>query len=827
MPSLFAARLLIDLHGMWSDLRLAARLLARDSRFTVTAVLVLAIGIAATTTIFTLGNGVYLRDLPFATPDRIVLVEIRYTEASPIPSDNLSFPDLEDLRASRAFDGMGVADRASADLADAEHAPERLDSANVSANMFSLIGQQPVLGRDFTADDDRPGAPLTVMLGYGVWQRRYGGTPDIVGQSVRVNGVPATVIGVMPEGFGFPTRAELWTPIAAGATTLDDRGNRNLDTFGRLAAGVSIDQAEADLGVIMERLAREYPETNGNVAPLVRPFRDLNTSGEIWIVFVGLMGAVCLLLLIACANVANLLLVRGVTRGREIAVRLSLGATRRQIVRQLLVESLLLATVAGVTGLLASTFGVRAFESGVRGTGEPYWLDFSMDWRVFAFVAAACLGTAVLAGLAPARFAARTGLTDVLNEAGRSATGAARARRLTDGFVVGQLAMSLTLLAAAGLMTLNLIRFSQMDAGVETDGLVRADINLPQERYATPAARRSFYRQLDARLDAMPAVRAGLTSGVPLSGARRSGVSFDGRASAAASELASAFRVAIAPGYLEALGVAPVRGRLFSDADEASFGAIAIVNERFARQHFSDGAAVGRTIRLEGAGPDEPTTDPLTIIGVVPNVRQASPRQNVSAPGEFEPVVYVPFDTDAGAFAQIVARGNQGAGATIASLRAAVRDVDSDLPIARTTTIGEWVRQELQLWVTFGSAFGLFGVSALGLSAIGLYGVVAFSVAQRTRELGIRLALGARARHIWWAVTRRAGLQLAVGLALGMAGGLGAGRLLAGVATLAEARDPLLLYGLPALMVGVTFLACGGPVRRAMRLDPATTLRAE
>jgi len=812
---------------MWSDLRFAARLLANDSRFTVTAVLVLAIGMAATTTIFTLGNGVYLRDLPFATPDRIVLVGVRYTQPSPRETDNLSFPDLQDLRAStRAFEELGTADQLPVDLADREHAAERLVGGYVSANMFSMIGEQPILGRDFDATDDRPGVAPTVILGHRTWQRRYDGDPGIVGEPVRVNGVPATVIGVMRDGFGFPTNAALWLPAAAAGEDRDDRGNRRLRTFGRLAPGVTIEQAEADMAPVMARLAREFPETNANVAPLVRPFREMNTSGQIRVVFTGLMGAVLLLLLIACANVANLLLARGLARGREIAIRLSLGATRAQVVRQLLAESLVLAIVAGALGLLGAAFGVRLVQAAITGTGEPYWLDFPMDGRVFAFFAATCLGTAMLAGLAPARHVIRGGGSEILNEAGRTATGTLRARHLTDGLVVLQIAMSLTLLTGAGLVTLNVLRLSRIDAGIETDGLLRSPIGLPRERYPTVAERRLFYGQLADRLNATPGIRAGITSAIPLGGGPRREVSLDGLARSAGSDLATAFRVAIGPGYLEALRLAPLRGRLFTDADEPSSSGVAIVNERFASQHFADGSAVGRAIRLEPSGPDEQGTGPLTIVGVVPNVHQESPRQDSTGLGEFDPVVYVPW-AEPDTSAQIVIQSDAGAAAVTSILRDAAAAIDPDLPVPGATSLGEAFRQELSILAVFGSMFGAFAAAALSMAAVGLYGVAAFAAAQRRRELGIRIALGARARHVWWLVTRRTAAQLAVGIGLGLIGALGAGRLLQEIVTRVNSRDPLLLVGLSAVVALVALGACVGPARRAMRLDPATTLRAE
>jgi len=813
---------------MWNDLRLAARLMARDTRFTVTAVLVLAIGMAATTTMFTLGNGVYLRDLPFATPDRIVTVGIRYTQPSARQTDNLSFPDFRDLRAAtRAFDGIGIAEQLPVDLADAENAAERFVGAYVSADMFSLIGERPILGRDFAAVDDRPGIAPAVILGYRIWQRRYGGDPEVAGRAVRINGAPATVIGVMRDGFGFPTSAALWLPAAAAPFDRENRGARVLDSVGRLAEGVTIAQAEADLAAVMSRLAREFPETNANTAPLVQPFRDLSTSGPIRVVFTGLMAAVVLLLLLACANVANLLLARGLSRGREIAVRLSLGATRRRIVRQLLTESLLLALVAGALGLLGAAFGVRLVQAAITGTGEPYWLDFPMDVRVFAFFAATCLGTAVLAGFAPARHhLTRARLADVLNETGRAATGTVRARRLTDGLVVLQIAVSLTLLTGAGLIAQHVLRFSRIDPGVDTGGLLRATMGLPEQRYPSADDQRLFYRQLGERLAAMPGLRAGITSHPPLWGGLARGVSLDGMAPSGEGDLPTALRVAIGPGYLEALGLAPLRGRLFTDADEAAPDDVAIVNERFASLHSPGGAAVGRVIRLEASGPDQESTATRTIVGVIPNVRQESPRQDGSGPGAFRPVVYVPWAADPRASAQLVIRSDLGAAVVTGLFRDAVAALDADLPAPSAMPFSEAVEQELAILTAFGSMFGLFAAAALGLASTGLYAVAAFAVAQRTRELGIRIALGARARHVWWLVTSRATGQLAAGIAVGLVGALAAGRLLAGIPGVSS-QEPLLLVGLPGLVAAIALAACVGPARRAMRLNPAATLRAE
>jgi predicted permease len=813
---------------MWNDIRLAARLLAKNRGFTIAAVTALAIGMSATITMFTLGSGVYLRDLPFAAPDRIVSVETRYLTATPSPFDNMSFLDLQDLQASaRLFDGIGAADEDAMDLADEEHTAERFVGAWVSANAFSLIGHRPALGRGFTSEDDRAGAEPTVILGHSVWQRRYGADPGILGERVRINGISTTVIGVMPEGFGFPHRSELWQPLAIrSGDDKDERGVRNIDAFGRMASAVTIEQAEADLARVMGRLAREFPETNGNVGPRLRPFRDVTTSGPIQTVFAGLMGAAVFLLLIACANVANLLLARGAARAREMSVRLSLGATRRRIVRQLLAESLLLAIAAGTVGLSLAVLGVRLFQRSIVGTGEPYWLRFPIEGGVVAFCAAVCLGTAVLCGLAPALHTTKISLHDALSEAGRATTGTVRARRWTDGFVILQLALSLTMLAGAGLMMRNVQAFSRLDAGVDTTGLVAAQVNLPAQRYPAAGDRRIFYRQLSERLAALPGMRAGIASAAPLRGAPGRTVSIDGTTTAA-GDRPTVFTVAVGPGYLEALGVRALRGRLFTDTDEASAGQLVIVNERFAELHFSGGEAVGRSIRLDPVAPAEDPGGPLTIIGVVPNVRQVSPRQQAADARGAEPVAYLPYAAAPLPSATIVVRSGAGTPAVASALRNAIRAVDDDVPLSGVMPLDEAMAQEVSILALFSAMFGLFAAVALSLATIGLYAVMAYAVTQRTREVGVRVALGARARHVGWLVTRQAAMQLGVGIALGLAGALAAGQLLQGLLWGVSSRDPLTLVGVPALMIVVAFAACIVPARRAMRLDPVAALRAE
>ena len=813
---------------MWNDLRAAARQLTKHRTFTFAAVVALAIGMSATTTMFTIIHGVYFRDLPFADPEQIVAIATRYVDRGPRAIDNWSAPDLRDVQASaRLFESIVAADEESMDLADDEFAPERFTGAWVSPDLFAMTGHQPLLGRAFTSDDDRPGAAPVVMLGHSVWVRRYESDPAVVGRTVRVNGVVSTVVGVMPEGFGFPTQSALWQPLATRrADGREDRGSRNIDVFGRVAPGATVEQAQADLARVMDGLARDFPPTNANVTAFVRPFRELTTSGPIRGAFAGLMGAGIFLLLVACANIATLMLARGADRAREVAVRMTLGAKRWHVVRQLLAETLIVVSAAGVAGLALASMGVRAFRLATADSGAPYWIQTPVEIPVVAFVVLACVGTTIVCGLVPALQTSKIGLTDVLGEAGRVSAGSPRVRRWADGFVVAQLALSLTMLAGAGLWMRSVYAFSQADAGVDTSGLVTAQVNLSSARYPNEDVRRTFYRALGERLTSLPGLRAGFASATPLRGAARRRVFVEGPKSAE-DQREPVSVVTIGPGYLDALGVPATRGRLFIRADEVASASVAVVNEEFASRRFAGADVVGRVIRLEPASPDG-SANALTIVGVVPNVRQASPRQPGMDVRSAEPVIYLTYAANPLPSAAILVRTSLGAAAVAGALRDVLRVIDPDLPLAGSVVpLDEAIEQELGLLTVFASMIGLFALAAMSLAMVGVYGVTAYAVMKRTRELGVRLALGASAWHVWWVVTRRAALQLLMGLGLGLGGALGLGTLLQGLTSGVSSRDPATLIAVTGLMTVAACLACLVPAARAIRLDPVAALRME
>ena len=809
---------------MNTDLKYAFRSLRRSPGFACAAIVTLALGIAANGTVFTLVNGVLLRDLPFDAPDRIVALGVTYVgDAERTGDDGLSYPELRDWQAARTFEGIGGYDEQTMNLSDEEHGAERFSGAFVSWNAFDLIGQRPVLGRALQADDEREGSPAVVVLGWKVWQSRYRGSPGVIGRVIRVNGIPSTVVGIMPEGFGFPLMSEVWRPLSALQETVkNDRQDRLLFGFGRLRPSVTFEQAHADLQGVIASLADAYPDSNRNIEPLVEAFRS-GIGGPVVALVAALTGAVAFVLLIACANVANLLLARAATRAHEVSVRMSIGAGRWRIVRQLLVESLVLSVCAGALGFALSVAAVRIFWIIAAQTHPPYWMRFPIDVRVFAYMAAICLGTALLFGLVPALYTAKTNVVEVLT---RGVTTGRRGRRWSGMLVVGQLAMTLVLLSGAGAMMRNFLIVTSTDPGVETTGLIRLRMDLPAPAYNTAEQRMAFYRRLDERLAVMPGIRASIANVVPASGGASRRVVVDGRPDVSARSQLTATMVSIGDRYFDTIGTARIRGRMFVRGDGEPGRGAAVVNERFAAMYFGDRDAIGQRIRL--ARPGSPASGPesgtefMTIVGVVPNVQQRP-----SNDGSFDPVVYVPLTVNADREVNILIRSSFDPGAVSSQVQEQLRTIDPDIPVFDVRTIDNLISYQRWAQRVFGSMFAIFAVIALTLATVGLYAVTAYAVAQRTREIGLRIALGAGVRHVWWLATRRASIQLALGLCIGLAGSLAVLKVLPQEITRTSGDNSGTLVLVTGLLIFVALTACMIPARRALAIDPAETLKAE
>jgi len=803
--------------SLWSDLRLGIRRLVKDRGVSAAAICALALALAAVNTIFTLANGIFLRPLPFEQPDRVVLLNTSVPARAGRFTRGLSYQEWQDWRAAaRSVSSIALFTDDEVSLADERVAPQSLRESTVSANMFDLIGRQPAMGRAFTAADDVQGAPPVVLLGHRLWQSRYGGDAGAIGRTVRVNGRKATIVGIMPPGFAFPQSSEIWQPLSA--LTDAQRGSRTSRGPGavaRLRPGVSREQALADLAAVTSDLSARFPATNTGVTPLVRDFRDRNV-GRIRVVFMAFGLAVVFVLLIACANVANLLLVRGLDRGREMSIRLSMGATRARLVRQLLVESAILGGCAGVLGLLVSIAGVASFQRALASTGDvPYWIDFAVDWRVLAFLAALSLTASMLFGLMPALQASRAALAAMLADSGRASTQGPRGRRWHGALVIVQVALAIVLLTAAVLTVRDLRAVARVNIGIDSHDVTSARFTLPDGRYSTVESRLAFYRQLDERLAAMPGGRAVLATYPPFQGGEPSRVSVDGRPPGGpGSRQISA--IAISPRYFATLG-RPVRGRELTRTDERG---VAIVNDRLARLYFGEADPLGRDIALltpQGSGVVH-----LTIVGVARNVRQWSTDDH-----DFDPVVYVPHAEMPVPFSTVLVRSNAGTAAMATAIRNTVNALDPDLALVELSSLDGLLDADRWESRMLSVVFGLVAVLALTLATVGVYAITAFAVSKRTREIGVRMALGARARHVYLLVTRGAALQVAAGIALGLAGAFAATGVLDSILSEIDATDGVTLTIVPVLLAAVTIVACLVPARRAVAVDPAQALRAE
>jgi putative ABC transport system permease protein len=805
------------------DIRFALRMLAKDRWYTLVAVIALGLGIGLNATVFTFVNAVLIRGLPFHHPEQILHVSGRNTATR--NGSGISFLDYQEFRAqAKTFAGLAAYRGGNFTITESGRPPERIQGVFVSANTFSLLGQAPLHGRTFAEGEDSKEAAPVALVGYGTWQSRYGGDPGLVGRVIKVNDVACTVIGIMPERMKFPNNAELWRPLVPEEDDLVRGDNRSLNLFGRLAPGVSRREAETEMSGIAARLEQQYAESNKNMGVEVMTFNERFNGGPIRAVFLALLGAVGFVLLIACANVANLLLARSATRTREVAVRFALGASRGRVVRQLLVESVLLACLGGLLGLGLAQVSVSLFEAAVANVGKPYWIVFSFDPVVFGYFAAICLTTGIIFGLAPALQVSRTNMNEVLKEGGRGTAGTIRARRLTSTMVVAEVALTLVLLVGAGLMIRSFLKLYSFNLGIETAPILTLRMQLPTQKYPKPEERRIFYDTLMVRLQAIPGLQAAaIASAIPFGGSEGRALEIEGRPPAKPEDAPRTSTITISPTYFDVMGISMRRGRGFADADGASGSETAIVNERFVARFFAGEDALGKRIRLVSGRPPTLTPGPwLTIVGVSPTIRQGNP-QSV----EPDAVVYRPYRLEAPGFMNIITRSQVPATSLTPLVRTAVQRVDPDLPVFQVQTLDEFLAQGRWPYRVFGSMFTIFAVIALVLSAVGIYAVTAYSVTQRMPEIGVRMALGARAAQVSWLILKGGLLQLAIGLGLGLPLAAFASKALESLVVQIPARDPLTFGIIVGLLVVVTLAACLVPAWRATRLDPLRALRVE
>jgi predicted permease len=804
-----------------TDLRNAARAMRAHPGFAAAAVVMLALGIGINVAVFSITNSVLFKGFRLVEDnDRILYIGTQKDGRGCCAS----YPDFVDWRdQATSFVDMGVVADLAITFRDRTGSPETYTATQISANGFQVLGQRPVIGRDFLPADEAAGAARVAILSYGFWERRYAKDPGVVGQVVSINGEPATVIGVMGQGFAFPQNQAMWVPVVRTAD-LQNRDVRNLwFAFGRMAAGVTVASATAELETIGGRLARAYPQTNDGWIPRPRTFSEFFVGRNAATTYLALSGAVAFVLLIACANIANLTLARTLGRSREMSVRMALGAGRWRVARQLVVESLMLSALGGVLGWWIAAWGVRAYElmaNPPTRAWSDHLLDYTMDYRVLAYLVAMSIGTGLLSALIPALRLARVDVNAGLKEGSRGVAPGGRGRRVSSLLVAVEMALAIVLLAGAGVMIRSFLNIHTADIGVTTADTVTMFINLPVERYVSEAGQAAFYDRLGARLRALPGVESvTMATGIPAGGARTLPYELAGRPAADAGLSPPVATLTIGPAYFRTLRATVLSGREFDDFDSALSLPVAIVNERFARVHWPGESPLGRRLRLLDGRTESPW---LTVVGVTSNIVQDVTRQKL------DPVVYVPYGQRPAKDMSVIVNTGIAAGSFGNTVRREIEFLDPDLPIGLGPfTLDERLAGMGNYW-NIGSDAALlliFAAMALLLASLGLYAVVAQAVTQRTQEIGIRMAIGATARDVLQLVCMQGMLPLVSGLAIGLAASLGVNRILESQLVEVSPSDPATLVVASCLLVLCGAVGCVLPACRAMNVDPLVALK--
>ena len=803
---------------LWQDVRYGFRTLVKSPGFTVFAVAVLALGIAANTAIFSLADAVLLRPLPYRDASGLVMV---WEDASFVgfPHNTPAPGNFSDWKAqNHVFEDMAAIRETSFNLTG-DSGPEELPAHRVTANLFSVLGARPALGRAFLPEDDRPGAAHVVLLSRGLWLRRFGADPQIVGREIPLDGATYTVVGVMPRGFQFPDReTEMWVPVQMNSQELTNHDSHYLNVVARLKPGVTLSQANADLAVIAERLARQYPGSNANLGAFATSLRA-ELAGNLRLAILVLLGAVGFVLLIACANVANLQLARAAGRQRELALRMALGASQSRIIWQLLIESVLLASLAGGLGLLLSVWGM-AFLKRLIPTGIPQAAGTALDARVLGFTLLVSVATGVLFGIAPALRVRRLSLNESLKQGGRTSAGLSGGRT-RDALVVAEVALALMLLTGAGLMIESFAKLRKLDPGFQAEHVLALRTPLPKPRYADFAKRSAFYDQVLERVSHLSGVvSAGCTTWLPLTNrGGASGITIEGRPQHPPGESDVPNTRMISKDYFRTLDVPLKQGRMFDDRDGAQTPLVAVINETAAWQFWPSENPLGKRFKFGDYANHEPW---ITIVGVVGDVHQ----MGLDVPARAE--IYLPYQQQDSFEPGYLAVKTAGDPMQLAqAVREQVWAVDKEQPVSGVMPLQELLDEELSPRQTQADVLGAFAGLALLLASLGIYAVLSFRVAQRTQEIGVRMALGAQRGDVLQMVLRQ-GLKLTLlGIAVGLAGALALSRVLAHLLYGVSATDPATFAGVAALLVAVALLACYIPARRAMRVDPMVALRYE
>lgn len=811
--------------NLWQDLRYSVRTLLKRPGFTVVALVTLALGLGANTAIFTVVDAALLRPLAYKEPERLVhLWETRVQRE--FSQFEASFPNYMDWKSNNTvFEEMGGYQRRSISLTGREVA-EQLQGARATASFFTTLGVEPLLGRTFIPEEDAQGAAPAAILSYGLWQRRFGGDSEIVGQSLTLNGINHTVIGVLPRHFQFAPAGpgEIWVSLNPSTGNLSQRSSHWFYPVARLKSGVTFEQAQAEMEGIARQLEQQYPDANtgGGIKLVSLPDQIVGTVRPALIALLITVGCV---LLIACANVANLLLARAAGRQKEIAVRLALGASRWRLIRQMLTESAVLALLGGILGLVLARWGVQLL---VRGVPEsqlglmPYLNGLVIDGRIFLFAFSVSLLTGVIFGLAPALQASKTHLTEAMKEGGRSSSGTIR-RGVRNGLVVAEIALALVLLVGAGLMTRSMFSLLQSNTGFASRNLLTMQVAIPPAKYGEPEKREAFHQQLITRIESLPGVvGAATTSKLPLIGGTTAGFVVEGRPEPAPGEVPEANIRNVSYNYLRVMGASLIKGRYFTEQDNSSAPRVLIINRSLADRFFPNEEPVGKRVILGGS-----QTRAWEVIGVIADMQEATMDAKTTS------VIYFPYlqrsGTTTPTLMTLAIRTDSDPANFIGTVRGEVASLESDAPVFAVQTMDQLIANTPATFLRRYPAFliGGFAVLALMLAVIGIYGVISYMVTQRSHEIGIRMALGAKKSNIYLMVLSQ-GLTLSMaGVVAGLVASFALTRFLATLLFGVSATDPFTLSAMSLILILVALVACYIPARRAAQVDPMTALRYE
>jgi putative ABC transport system permease protein len=804
------------MESLIQDLRYALRVLIKKPGFTAVAVITLALGIGANSAIFSVVNAVLLRSLPYEDGDRLVWIWGTQPQLDKAPVAPANFLDIKEQ--NEVFDNV-AAFRGQSGALTGQYEPERVRVAAVSADFFSLFKVLPLLGRVFNNQDEQSGNTQVIILSHALWQRRFGSNPGILDQKLTLNDRPYSVIGVAPAEFQYPTYADLWIPLVFDAKEKSIRDTHSLSAVGRLKPGASIEQGQANIGLIAATLEQNYPRTNTGISMRIVPLKE-QITGSIQTQLLIIFAAVGFVLLIACANVANLMLARAASRQKEMAIRTALGAASSRLARLLLTESVVLAVVGGVLGLLLAYWGTQLLVS-ASPTHIPRVIEIAVDLRVLGFTILLSFLTGILFGITPALQARRTDLNETLKEGGRSSSQGLGGYRMRKIFVVSQMALALVLLISAGLMIKSFLKLQQVDLGFNERNLLTMQVTLPRSKYNDGQTRAAFFQRAVDRIKALPGVEgAGAITNLPLSGANDS-TSFiiEGREPSPDGKAPLTEYRSITPDYFRAMGIGLVKGRFFDETDQPNTSKVAIINESLARRFFGDQEPIGQRIGLSGP------PDWREIVGVVRDVRHYGPDN------EPKPETYVPYNQNQASYLQygsmaLVIRGENPSN-LVSGVRGEILAVDSSQPVYNAKSMEQVVADSVAQRRLDTLLLALLAGVALLLAAVGTYSVMAYTVAQRTHEMGVRMALGAQPRDVIKLVLGQALSLALIGVTIGLGAAFGLMRFVSGLLYGVSLADPVIYIGLALLLGAVAILASYFPARRATRVDPLSALRSE